>query len=69
MSLIIDLPRPLAMRLQIEATEVGLLASEYAAELIIKSLPYDKDAEEELKRLHTLRREFEARIQSPTVES
>lgn len=52
MSLIIELPRPIESRLQSEAIKAGISSTEYAAELIAKSLPATTLDAEEQKRLN-----------------
>lgn len=51
MSLMIDLPQPVASRLQAEAAKSGVSTAEYAAELLTKSLPTSTiDPEEQKQR-------------------
>lgn len=53
MSFIIELPRPVEARLQSEAIKAGVSPTDYAVELIAKSLPATVIDEEEQKRVNT----------------
>lgn len=53
MSLTIELPRPLADRLEAEASRAGVSPTDYAAELIVKHLPTASIDVDEQKRRNT----------------
>ena len=57
MSLVIDLPQYVEQRLEIEAAKAGVSKTEYAARLVIQSLPVDRESATEA-RLHALSQWF-----------